>query len=69
MKQNIGNTIEGINVPLPCASFFLSLNTPLQRNKYQVLKVIFNQWESTLEHKNFTYWWCMNPGPILLEGF
>ena len=46
MKQNIGNTIEGINVPLPCASFFLSLNTPLQRNKYQVLKVIFNQWES-----------------------
>lgn len=43
MKQNIGNTIEGTNVPLPCASFFLSLNTPLQRNQYQVLKVIFNQ--------------------------
>ena len=27
MKQNIGNTIEGTNVPHPCDSFFLSLST------------------------------------------
>lgn len=63
MKQNIGNTIEGTNVPLSCASFFLSeYFCSLQRNQYQVLKVIFNQWQSTLEHKNFTYWGYMNPG-------